>query len=332
MGLSRISALAAAAISWPTGSGSVTSASSRRSRHSGVRPSAEISVTAALRRSRIAAWCSGPAALWAASSRCSASNCSSRTAILGISCAPAARSSRVTCPRASVVVIAGRRLVIRKPSRTSSATIRVPLSPVPGNAEDNRSASTLIWTGAWLASRTARTAGESRITCRSGPAGTSHFPACSTASDENTTVRRPASGAHASQRSMTDSSHAASHRAAARCASPKRTNAGPPNLAPATPAKSPNGVGRPAARNWYRARATAADSTCLAGTSRPAAMRSARSASDGLAHATASRSTGSSHAFTSHFRSPSPSAGSGHGTKAESSDRAAARSRRTSPP
>jgi hypothetical protein len=58
---------------------------------------------------------------------------------------------------------------MRKPSRTISASIRVPLSPEPGNAEDNMSARTLIWTGAWLASRTARTAGESRITCRSGP-------------------------------------------------------------------------------------------------------------------------------------------------------------------
>jgi hypothetical protein len=93
----------------------------------------------------------------------------------------------------------GRRLVMRKPSRTSSASIRAPLSPEPGNAEDSRPARTLTWTGAWLASRTARTAGESRIACRSGPAGTSHFPACSTASDENTTLRRPASGAHASQ-------------------------------------------------------------------------------------------------------------------------------------
>ena len=53
--IARISALAAAAISCPTGSGSITSASSRRSRHSGVRPSAEISVTTVLRLSRIAA-------------------------------------------------------------------------------------------------------------------------------------------------------------------------------------------------------------------------------------------------------------------------------------
>ena len=61
-------------------------------------------------------------------------------------------------------------------------------------------------------------------------------------------------------------------------------------------------------------------------------MRSARSASEGLAHATASRSTGSSDAFTSHVRSSSLSAGSGHGPEAESSERAAARSKRTSLP
>jgi hypothetical protein len=131
---------------------------------------------------------------------------------------------------------------------------------------------------------------------------------------------------------MTDSSHAASHRAVAQCASPKRASAQPPNLAPATPANSPNGVGRPAARNWYRAKATAADRTCRAGTPSPAAMQSARSTSDGLAHATASRSSGSPHAFTSHVRSSSLSAGSGHGPEAESSKRAAARSRRTSLP
>jgi hypothetical protein len=48
--------------------------------------------------------------------------------------------------------------------------------------------------------------------------------------------------------------------------------------------------------------------------------------------ADAGKPAAASHALTSHIRSSSPLAGSGHGTSAESSDRAAARSRRTSPP
>jgi eukaryotic-like serine/threonine-protein kinase len=79
----------AAAISRPTGSGSVTSASRRRSRHSGVRPSAEISMTAVLRRSR-----PGVPARRRLGGQLTVQRLQllQQAAISGISCAPAART------------------------------------------------------------------------------------------------------------------------------------------------------------------------------------------------------------------------------------------------
>jgi len=242
--------VAARAISCATCSGSCTWQSSRRSTASGVRPAGEICrirrviaarVTPA-RPARVVPWLS-----CCSSARTVARSCSSDT-VEGSVPAPTSASRSSRWVSGSVTVNGARKQVTRKPCRTSSVSMPATLDRSAAKFAASVSTRAPNRTGAAAAFR-ARTAALYRTCTRPRPDGDSSRPPRRTARLVNATSTRSNRSGCACNRSMTSASHCVSTRTTGRWAQPHRTPAVPPTITGATPANSPNGVGRPSARS-----------------------------------------------------------------------------------